>query len=437
MRKVSLVLFLLVFVLGMGLVSAQDDLANVDPSGQTIVYWHQYNDGPQLETMTTFIEAFNSTNEWDITVEGLPQGSYNDLRELMNANIISGDLPNLVAGFTNDALSYAQDGVVVDLNTFYTDPTWGFSDEDKADLNEGVLNIGVQDGVRVGWPNQTSAQVMVVNLDMAAEAGLEGSPKTLDEFKTLACAAAAMEGPNGEDIQGFPIKGDSSEFESFVASLGGAIFHDGAWDFTGDASITILQLFQDLYNDGCAYIPDSRFGNTDDFALGLNPMATTSTAGLPFIVSGMEAAGISPNWEVNVTPWSDGNRTIQVFAPSIIMLDSTPEAELASWLFLKFLAQTENQQAWTEATSYFASRYSVQPLLADLLAENIFFAQGYALLNDPDINVYVGFQRIAYGGVRGLVSTAIADVTANGRDVAEVAQELTDAANALEMEAGG
>lgn len=431
MRKVSLVLLLLVLALSVGLVSAQD-MANVDPSGQTVVYWHQYNDGPQFETMNAFVEAFNTTNEWGITVEALPQGGYNEIRELMNANIISGDTPNLVAGFTNDALSYAADGVVVDLNTYYNDPTWGFSDEEKADLNEGVLNIGVQEDMRVGWPNQTSAQVLVVNLDMATAAGLEGSPKTLDEFRTLACAAAAMEGPNGEDIQGFPIKGDASEFESFVASQGGAIFHDGAWDFTSEASVTILQLFQDLYNEGCAYIPDTRFGNTDDFALGLNPMATTSTAGIPFIVGGLEAAGIAPNWEVTVTPWSEGNRTLQVFAPSIIMLNSTPEAQLASWLFLKFLAQAEQQQTWTQNTSYFASRYSVQPLLADYMTQNPYFAEGYALLNDPEINIYSGFQRISYGGVRGLVSTAIADVTANGRPVAEVAQELTDAANALE-----
>lgn len=437
MRKVSLVLFLLVFVLGMGLVSAQDDLANVDPSGQTIVYWNQYNSGAQLETMTAFVEAFNSSNEWGITVEALAQGGYNDIRDLMNANIISGDLPNLVAGYTNDALSYARDGVVIDLNTYYNDPTWGFSDEDKADLNEGVLNIGVQEEQRVGWPNQTSAEVLVVNMSMLNELGFDAAPTTLDEFKTVACAAAELEGPNGEDIQGYPIKGDASEFESYVASLGGAIFHDGAWDFTGEASITILQLFQDLYSEGCAYIPDSAFGNTDDFALGLNPMAITSTAGVPFIIGGMEAAGISPDWIVTVTPFSEGNRTIQVFAPSIIMLDSTPEAELASWLFLKFLAQPENQQTWTQNTSYFSSRYSVQPLLESYMMDNPFFAQGYALLNDPDINVYSGFQRITYGGVRGLVSTAIADVTANGRDVAEVAQELTDAANALEMEAGG
>ncbi|MBZ0278020.1 MAG: extracellular solute-binding protein [Anaerolineae bacterium] len=431
MRKVSLVLLLLVLALSVGLVSAQD-MANIDPSGQTVVYWHQYNSGPQFDTMNAFIETFNSTNEWGITVEPLPQGNYNDIRDLMNANIISGDLPNLVAGYTNDALNYAADGVVVDLNAYYNDPTWGFSDEDKADLNEGVLNIGVQEGQRVGWPNQTSAEVLVVNMTMLKELGFDAAPTTLDEFKAIACAAAQLEGPNGEDIQGYPIKGDASEFESYVASQGGAIFHDGAWDFTGEASVAILQMYQDLYNEGCAYLPDSAFGNTDDFALGLNPMAITSTAGVPFIIKGMEAAGISPEWVVTLTPWSEGNRTIQVFAPSIIMLNSTPEAQLASWLFLKFLAQPENQQTWTQNTSYFSSRYSVQPLLADYLTQNPYFAEGYALLNDPEINVYSGFQRVSYGGVRGLVSTAIADVTANGRPVADVAQELTDAANALE-----
>src|SRR5262245_23644000 len=96
MRKILLLAFLL--VLAFGIVSAQDDLSSVDPSGAHVVYWHQYNDGPQFDKINEFIDEFNSTNEWGITVEGLPQGSYGDIRELMTAAIVSGETPNLVAG---------------------------------------------------------------------------------------------------------------------------------------------------------------------------------------------------------------------------------------------------------------------------------------------------------------------------------------------------
>ena len=55
-------LFILVLILGVSVVSAQDDLESVDPSGQTVVYWHQYqNDSAQGNTMAAIIEEFNAT----------------------------------------------------------------------------------------------------------------------------------------------------------------------------------------------------------------------------------------------------------------------------------------------------------------------------------------------------------------------------------------
>ncbi len=435
MRKNLLLAFLLMLVLSAGVVTAQDDLASVDPSGATVVYWHQYNDGPQLETMAAFIEAFNSTNEWGITVEGLPQGNYTAIRELMTAAIISGETPNLVAGFQNDAASYAQDGMVVDLNVYYGDPTWGFTDEEKADLNQDILNVDVFNfepfnGARLAWPNQTSALVFVVNLTMLEALGFDGPPQTFEDFQAIACAAAEMTGPNGEDVQGFPISTDSSHFESFVASMGGSIFDGEQYTFTSPEVVASFQMLQDLYNDGCAYIPESAFGNTDDFALGLNPMATTSTAGIPFIAGGFENSGVEADWIVTTTPWSEGNQTIQVFVPSIIPIVSTPEQQLASWLFLKFLAGQEQVAEWTSNTSYFPIRLSANELLGDFEAENPYYAAASALLNDESVNVYAGPQVLSYGAVRGMVSEAIANVTANGMDVMEVATALEEAANA-------
>jgi multiple sugar transport system substrate-binding protein/sn-glycerol 3-phosphate transport system substrate-binding protein len=435
MRKT--VLLALLLVLAFGVVAAQDDLSGVDPTGAHVVYWHQYNDGPQLETMTALIQEFNETNEWGITVEGLPQGSAGDIRELMTAAIVSGELPNLAAGFQNDAASYALDGVVVDLNAYYNDPTWGYSDEEKADLNQDILNVDVFNfepfnGARLAWPNQTSALVFVVNLTMLETLGFDGPPETPEEFHDVACAAAEMIGPADQDIQGFPIPVDSSHFESFVASMGGVIFDGEQYVFTSEPVLATFQLFQDLYDEGCAYIPEDRFGNTADFAQGLNPMATTSTAGLPFIINDFAAAGIDADWIVTTTPWTEGNRTLQVFVPSIIPIASTPEQQLATWLFIKFLATPENQVRWTSATSYFPMRLSADEQLADFEAENPYYAAADALLTDETINVYAGPQVISYGAVRGMVSEAIANVTANGMDVMEAATALNDAANAAQ-----
>ncbi|HLA44478.1 MAG TPA: extracellular solute-binding protein [Aggregatilineales bacterium] len=432
MRKLILLSLILVLTVSMVGISSAQDMSGVDPSGQTVVYWHQYNSGAQLETMTALVADFNANNEWGITVEALAQGSVDEIRELMNGAIISGELPNLVAGFLNDAFSYHQDEAVIDINPYYTDPTWGFTEEELANLNTSILDsflIG-ETGERLGLPNQVSANVLVVNTGMLADLGFDGPPETFEAWMEVACAAAAA----GGDNKGYPIKGGASDFESYLAGMGGNLFHDGAWDFTSEAAVAVLQMYHDVYANDCAYVPDSAFGNTDDFALGLNPMGETSTAGIPFIISGMAEAGYETEWVVTTTPWTEGNRAIQPFISAILMGASTPEAELASWLFLKYFLTTGSQVTWTLATSYFPINLEAAASLGDFETTNPFFAQANALISDPDINIYLSPQTLAYGSIRPLIQQAVADVTSNGRDVMEVATELEEAANAVQAD---
>lgn len=427
MRKFILLCLIVVLALSLTAVSAQEDLSAVDPSDQSVLYWHQYNGGAQQETINALIEQFNSTNEYGITVEGVAIGNYNDLRDQMNAAIISGELPNLVAGFQSDALSYYQDDAAVDLNTYFNDATWGFTEEDLATLNQGIFDVNVfedYEGVRLAFPNQVSANVMVTNLTMLSEAGISAAPQTFEEFEAAACAIA-----EGEATEGFPIVADASQFESLVASFGGVIFENGAYTFTSEAVVSALELYKRLYDAGCAYIPEAQFGNTADFAIGLNPMAMTSTAGIPFIQGDMAEAGYEVDWGISTTPFTEGNQTLQVYVPSIIMVPSTPEQELASWLFLKFLASAEAQVTWASATGYFPINTAANEQLGDYESTNPFFAQANALLNNPDVKVYSAPQELSYNAVRGLIAEAIADITTNGRDVQEVAAELEAEAN--------
>lgn len=445
MRNKILVLFISLILLGIGVVSAQD-LADVDPSGVTITYWHQYSDdSAQGNTMKALVETFNSSNEWGITVEAAFQGNYNEIRDLINANITTGDYPNIVAGFVSDAFSYALDEIVVDLNPFYNDATYGYSDEDKADLNLGIINGAIADipgfnGELLAWPNQVSGNVLSVNLTMLAELGFDGPPTSWEAFREVSCAAAnsGMTGAEGAPVKGYPIKLDSSNLESYLASNGAVIYADGAWNLTSPEAIEVLTFFHDLYADGCAYIPESRFGNTDDFALGVNPMALGSTAGIPFIKGGFEAAGVEADWTVTTTPWgANAQQTLQVFVPSIMVLDRTPEEELASWLFIKYLAGTEEQVTWSTATAYFPVRYSAGAGLADFAASDPLFGVANDLVNNPDVVLYTSPKALSYGAVRGVLAELYGNVTANGMDPMEAATAAEEAANELEADLAG
>ncbi|NOZ49471.1 MAG: hypothetical protein GXP37_05395, partial [Chloroflexi bacterium] len=55
-----------------------DPWANVDPSGQTVVFWHQHSRARE-EALQEIVQAFNDTNEWGITVDAEYQGGYSDI----------------------------------------------------------------------------------------------------------------------------------------------------------------------------------------------------------------------------------------------------------------------------------------------------------------------------------------------------------------------
>jgi multiple sugar transport system substrate-binding protein/sn-glycerol 3-phosphate transport system substrate-binding protein len=462
MRKRSLLLLGLLLVLGIGVtgVAAQDptpsptplppvvfgaaapeytgdsdNFAGVDPSGQTVVYWHQYNNPTQLSIITGLVNAFNETNPYGITVNAIASGSYNDIRTLMNNSIVSGELPNLVAGFPNDGLSFALDDAALDLAPYVADAKWGFSADALADLTQVALDSWLFDGVRLGIPNQISGQVMFSNSVMMQELGFSAdSPVTLDEFAEAACAAANSDltGAEGAEVQGYPIVPESSQFETLVAGIGGNIWGDGQWDFTSEPVMRVMQLYKDLYDQGCGYIPAENFGNTADWARALNPFALSSTAGIaPVLGQVAQAGNLVTDWRVLAAPVNAAGdkHTIQLFTPGIVVVPATPEQQLASWVFLRFFALPEVQAQWAQSLSLFPLSKSAAGMM-DTSSMVPQFAEMVAKLANDEVNVYVSQQNLSYGTVRGIVGQGLADITSGGMDVAEVAQRMTDESNA-------
>ncbi len=444
MRKAILLLVgLAIMLVAGGVVMAQDDLSAIDPSGQTVVYWHQFS-GAQLETMTALVEQFNSTNEYGITVEALAQGNYNEIRELMNSAIISGELPNLVAGYANDAASYYLDGGAVDLNAYVNDPAWGLTEEQLADFNSSLFGFNTVmpdpfNGALLAFPHQASAQVFIANDTLLEELGFAEVPQSIEDFQAAACASAQSATADGTPRYGFPITTDASAFESWVAAMGDVIFDGAEYRFDSPAALAALQLYKDLYDGGCGYIPAERFSEQTDFALGLTPFYPSSTAGFTFVLAANADNGFTGEWTVNTFPHGEGTRALQVFVPSIIMVPSTPEAQLASWLFLKFLVSPEAAQTWSEGTGYFNPVLSTAATMSADTFPNAdlypYFMAGVELVNDPDITLYNNPNVPSYGSIRGYVSEAIANVTSNGMSVEEASALLQQQAE--DVVAGG
>ena len=132
---------LIVMLITVGVTGAQMSIPDELPMGLTIDYWHEW-DGAQAEAMTLIIDDFNSNNEWDITVEQVYQGNTGGLIDQLSTGIVSGELPNLSgAVFSNNAMGYYLDGVLVPLDAYLDHPVWGFDDMGMENLNHDLLAI--------------------------------------------------------------------------------------------------------------------------------------------------------------------------------------------------------------------------------------------------------------------------------------------------------
>ena len=440
--KTLYLIVILLLSLGMAAAQGNVDYESVDPSGQTVVYWHQYSDdSSQANTMAALIDDFNSSNEFGITVEAHHQGHYGNIEDLMNTAILSGELPNLAAGYANAVAGWANEGVVVDINLLLNSPAWGIAADEQANLNFNLLDVNQLDfapfhGMRVAWANQNSLNVFYTNLDIVEALGFERRvPATLAEFEEISCAAG-----ESEMYQGYPLDTGTSHFESFVAANGGAIFDSeaGAYTFEAPEVVATMELFTRMLDNGCAYLFAERYQNTGDFSIGITPFAAGSSAGIPFITWDAAAAEMSDEWVVTAFPGADdvGN-TIQLFVPSQAILTASPEAEVATWLFVKYLAGADAQLAWSGATGYFSIRNDIEVTEADFTEPRMPYArfvEVQGILQDDSVSVYSSPGLPSYSAVRGLVPNTLAEVVNGDAAVADAVAELNAEANELHEE---
>ncbi len=409
--------------------AADGPLAGVDPSGQTVVYWHQHS-GDRETALNEIIDEFNADNPWGITVQGSNQGSYNDIYQKMIAGIASGELPNLVVAYQNQSATYQLEDALTDMNIFVNDPQWGYNDDEKADFFQGFFMQDVNPqfgGARLGFPPNRSMEVLYVNLDGLAELGYDAPPTTWDEFKEMACAWTA----SGENRVGYTIRTDASFVAAATFALGGDIFdyENDAYVYNTEPTVYALQVMQDLIKDGCANRVAERYGDQNDFANSKNLFYIGSSSGMPFIASAIaESEAGEFEWTVAAIPYGDLGATTptqNIYGASVSIPKSTPEEELAAWLFVRWMSEPEQQARWAEISKYFPVRASSATALADYLAEDPQFAAAFALLGNTRAEPPVA----GYDVVRTMVEQETFFSILDGANVQSELDALTDAAN--------
>ena len=406
--------------------------ADVDPSGQTVTFWYQHS-GSREEALQEIIAHFNDTNEYGITVEGSNQGGYGDIFSKMLNVVGTEDVPNLVVAYQNQAATYQLGDGLVDMNSLVSDPKWGLSEEEQADFFPGFYGADIFPSfgnARLGFPPNRSMEVLYYNIDWLAELGVDGPPATPEEFTELACRAVD-EGFSGavgdEGSLGYQFGFDASTIASLTFAFGGNIFdyENVAYTYDDPATIEAMNMIQGLFDNGCASTITERFGDQISFANGKLLFFIDSSSGLPYVAAGVND-GAAFDWSVAPLPRRTEDPVMNVYGASVSMGRSTPEKELATWLFVKYYTSPESQAKWARASNYFPVRQSVADGLAEYFEQNPAYKIAFELLpygtTEPPVP--------GYDFVRDRVQEVMAAI-ADGADVASVLAELTTEANEI------
>lgn len=362
------------------------DLERIDPRGQIVVYWHQQA-GEAEEVLLELIDQFNASNEWNITVIGEYAGSTNAIYDKVRGRVGSSALPGLVGAEPYQAAAYAAQGTSVALDPYVTSSRWGYTQPGLGDFFPSALAAGAlpPSGAIYGWPLYESMDVLVYNEDWLAELGYDGPPETWEQFAEMACRAAAQpfSGVTGEGrALGFEYSLDAARFATFVFSRGGnVVSEDGTrYVFNGLEGLEALTFLRDLLDRGCAMPATDPRGERADFGTGQVLFTISSTTGLSQYKQAV-SAGAGFQWRIYPPPHTSAQPRMNVYGASLAILKTTPQQQLAAWLFLKWMSEPEQQARWASVTGYYPARRSAADLLANYFSENPLYAKAFEFLS--------------------------------------------------------
>ena len=424
------------FVFAVSLVAAPagaqtDPWGAVDPSGQNVTFWHNHTRDRQ-DALQAIVQTFNESNPYGITVNQETQGSYADIFRKMLGLLGTPEVPDLVVAYQNQAATYQLSDALVDMTSLLQSPKWGMSEEEQADFFPAFFQQDVFplfDNARLGLAPNRSMEVLYYNREWLFELGYEEPPSTPEAFKAVACKAVStpFSKADGSGAMGYLLGLDASRMASWTFAFGGDIFDYETRSYTYDSegARQAMTFLQDLYAEGCARPVIERGGAIADFSTGRLLFASGSSSGLPFVKAAVDA-GAQFDWSVAPLPRTTPTPVMNVYGASVSMPKSSPERELATWLFIKHFTSPEIQSGWGQAANYFPVRQSAAQSLGDYFQLHDAYKLAFDLLqyghHEPPVP--------GYDFVRAMAEEALAAVFAHGRDVEKTLSRLNQDANA-------
>jgi multiple sugar transport system substrate-binding protein len=333
----------------------------VDPIslvGIEIDTWHAFA-GEAQSLFDEQVSLFNAVNDWGIIIRAAGFGDYLTLDDAMQAGVGEGKIPQLVITLPEQSLAWQAQDLVIDLGPYRDDPQYGFREEEMADFPAAFWT-------GIGAPAQRSARFLYYNQTWAHELGFTAPPQTPDEFRQQACAANASfktdPDPADDGFGGWVVDDNWQTVYSWLLAFGGSPVEEDSFSFNSEENQEALAFLKNLYDDNCAWlmVDDTPY---QAFAARKALFVSGDLAEMTAAHLAMDEAGSRDEWTLIPFPGLD-NPLAVAYGPSYTLLRSSPEEQLAAWLFTRWMLSADNQARWVEMTGLLPLRFSVMDLVA-------------------------------------------------------------------------
>ncbi len=351
--------------------------------GVEIKVWHPWY-GVESNLFETLTAEFNEKNEWGIKVLAESQVNFTNLYENTTASLPTTEKPEMVIALPEHALEWDANGVIIDLEPYAQDPLYGL---DAGDIPAVFWNQDNFGGKRLAIPAQRTARFLLWNETWAGEIGFDSPPDAPADFKQQSCRAQqAMlkdASPQNDFMGGWYVDTGPMTAYAWLLAFEGGVLDGSSYRFLTPHNIEAFRFLRELSEGLCAW----QVAGTDPFkafASRETMFISASLEDLPEVARAFAGAKNTDKWKVIPFPGANADALV-VYGSSYVVLKSTSQKQLASWLVINWLLENGQDARLVEATHLFPIRTSSMALLGDYEKTHPQWAQAIQLLPQGEI----------------------------------------------------
>lgn len=373
----------------------------------TIEYWHSSAEGDaEYDYYIELCEKFNNSQDM-VTVVPVYAGEYKDIMTSLGASIQAKEgIPGVCQINVENIFNAMDIGLMEPLQDYCA-----AYDVDTSDFIDAFIDVGTQDGSLYALPHGVSVAVFQYNKTLLKEVGLDKFPTTMEEFKVWAKDVYEATGKKAYVCS----CNQANILYNFGVNWGGTLVNeDGTTGFTNETVQSYVNDLKELHDAG--YIEwsnektgalNTMFKNGDVMALNISCTSYTTLKNNP------------NNYEIGLGWNYDCAEGISSVAGSFCFIPAELDQNTknASFQFLQFMTNAENNYEWAGISSYMVTHKSVisdeekMASIYDLLPEMV------NVYNNTD-NIVKKQPTVVYSDIMKIFMTGVAQIIIEDADPA-------------------